>query len=263
MRITLLATILLVLAACSRGPEFVEVHFELRSGDQPISCETTVNGVGLTDMRFYVSDLTFMADDGSSWPATFEPDDIWQTEAVSLIDLENGQGACLNGSDETNASLRARHRGPAITGLSFEISVPDVLNHGDPVLATPPLSYTPMHWHWASGYKFLRAGIEKGPDSYFLHLGSSRCEGTIGNILGCKSANRAVVTLADFVPARHTIVVDVGELFADIDMADGHRSECMSGPANDACRGPFGRLGLDFDTGNRASVNSVFRLGTR
>ena len=253
---------MLVIAACSRTPETVEVPFELRFGSDPISCETTVDGVGLTDMRFFVSALAFTGDDGSVWPATFEPDGTWQTETVSLIDLENGQGACLNGSSATHATLRARHRGPAITGVSFEVSVPAALNHGDPVLATPPLSYTPMHWHWASGYKFLRAGIEKGSDSYFLHLGSSRCEGTIGDLLGCKSPNRTVVMLADFVPGQHAIVVDVGELFADIDMTDGHRSECMSGPADEGCRGPFGRLGLDFNSGDSGRGNSVFRLRT-
>ena len=248
----------LLLAACSRPSATIEIPFEVRLNGQPISCETSVDGISLTDMRFYVSNLVLLGGDGESWTGVLEPDGIWQNEFVSLIDLENGRGACLNGSPETNATIRARSRGGDITAISFDVAVPESLNHGDPMSAGAPLSYTPMHWHWASGYKFLRAGVERDTDSYFLHLGSSRCEGTIGNILGCKSANRAVVAIRGFVVGRDVIVVDVGELFADVDLADGNRSECMSGPANDACRGPFRRLGIDFSSGHGDSSGTVF-----
>ena len=254
--------LVLLLAACSHPSATVEIPFEVRLNGQPVSCETSVNGISLTDMRFFISNLSLFGSEGQSWPGAFEPDDTWQNESVSLIDLENGRGACLNGSPETNSTIRARYSGGDIAAISFEIAVPESLNHGDPMSAAAPLSYTPMHWHWASGYKFLRAGVERDTDSYFLHLGSSRCEGTIGNILGCKSANRAVVAIRGFVVGRDVIVVDVGELFADVDLADGDRSECMSGPTNDACRGPLHRLGIDFSSGRGDSSGTVFSRAT-
>jgi uncharacterized repeat protein (TIGR04052 family) len=253
----------LLLAACARPPQVVEIPFAVQWNGQPISCETSVDGIGLTDMRFFVSNLVLHGPDGSRWPASFEPDGIWQNESVSLIDLENGKGACLNGTAQSNASVRARYHGGEVEAISFEMSVPASLNHGDPMLAGPPLSYTPMHWHWASGYKFIRAGVEKEVDSYFLHLGSSRCEGTIGNISGCRSSNRAVVTLPDYSVESSVVVVDIGVLFDTVDLTDGQRSECMSGPANSDCRGPFGRLGLDFESGDSTSEGTVFRRGAR
>jgi hypothetical protein len=124
--------------------------------------------------------------------------------------------------------------------------------------AAPPLAYTVMHWHWASGYKFLRAGVERGPDGFFLHLGSSRCEGTIGDIRGCASGNRPRVSIPEFETGRDVVAIDLGALFADVDLADGSRTECMSGPANEECRGPFGRLGIDFDSGDTRSPGTVF-----
>ncbi len=48
-------------------------------------------------------------------------------------------------------------------GLEFKIGVPETLNHIDPLTAVSPLNYTDMHWHWASGYKFFRAGLVTFP----------------------------------------------------------------------------------------------------
>ncbi|MDZ7643630.1 MAG: MbnP family protein [Woeseiaceae bacterium] len=59
--------------------------------------------------------------------------------------------------------------------LRLTLGVPADLNHGDPLHAPAPLTQTPMHWHWRSGYKFLRAGVTRGADGYWLHLGSTRC----------------------------------------------------------------------------------------
>ena len=74
------------------------------------------------------------------------------------------------------------------------------LNHDNPLTAEPPLDDPDMHWHWRSGYKFLRAGIRTATDGFWIHAGSAGCEGTVGNITGCRFPNRIDVFLPDFVP---------------------------------------------------------------
>ena len=176
-------------------------------------------------------------------------DDTWQTDGVALIDLEDGQGACLNGTAVMNAVLRGSVPAAPGIGLAFTIGVPHSLNHADPLSAAAPLSYTIMHWHWASGYKFIRAGIEKEDAGYFLHLGSNRCEGIIGDIKGCIGDNRPVVELDRFTPGANVVVLDIGVLFAGIDLQDGTDGGCMSGPSNPQCEAPFRALGIDFSSG--------------
>ena len=217
----------------------------------------------LTDLRYYVHKLRIVTPDQQEIPLNLIADGIWQNERVALIDLEDGEGACLNGSAETNRIARGSYSGGPFRGLAFEIGVPAELNHADPLLAVPPLGYTEMHWHWASGYKFMRAGVETDNDSFFLHLGSSRCEGTIGDIRGCAAANRPTVRLTDFDPNLHTVVLNLDQLIDTVNLRDGARSDCMSGPANDACRGPFARLGIEFDSGNSMGAASVFEAGVR
>ena len=215
----LLPIIVLCCASCARELSPVEIRFAAALDGTPISCGAVDSRWRLTDLRFYVSNVR-LRDAGGEWvPVTLAADDMWQNDQVTLIDLEDGEGACINGSAETNAAVRGFANPVSGTGLSFDIGVPGSLNHADPLIAGAPLSYTVMHWHWASGYKFLRAGVETADDSFFLHLGSSRCTGTIGDIQGCQASNRASVVIADFDPSTDTVIVDIGRLFAGVNLA--------------------------------------------
>jgi len=251
--------VLLLAGACSPQRSQIEISFVAYYGGEPLTCDDGAGRVRLTDLRFYVHKLHLTAEDGQELAVELVPDGTWQSASVALIDLENGEGSCLNGSAEMNAQVIGLIPGKTVEGISFEIGVPEVLNHADPLQAGAPLGYTEMHWHWASGYKFLRAGVETEDDGYFLHLGSSRCEGTIGNISGCRSANRPTVYLANFVPGEHQVIVDIGRLFADVDLGNSELSDCMSGPADEDCVVPFSNLGLDFETGESVGPASVFR----
>ena len=245
----LLPIIVLCCASCARESSPVEIRFAATLDGMPISCGATDAKWRLTDLRFYVSNVRLRDEYGDWISVMLAADDLWQSERVALIDLEDGQGACINGSTETNDAVRVFSDLTSSTGLSFDIGVPESLNHEDPLTAGAPLGYTVMHWHWASGYKFLRAGVETTDDSFFLHLGSNRCTGTIGNIQGCSASNRATVVIADFDPAKEAVIVDVGRLLAGVELTDGQPSECMSGPANTACEAVFANLGIDFDSG--------------
>ena len=254
---------LLTLAACSAPQQAVEITFEPRFGEQPISCSSSVADISMTDLRFYVHDLRLLAHDGSEIAVTMVEDPLWQGKEVALLDFEDGTGSCFNGTLQTNTAVRGRVPQGEYSGLKFRIGVPERLNHADPLRAAPPLGYSVMHWHWRTGYKFLRAGIVNETDGFWLHLGSSRCEGTSGSIGGCRGSNRPVVELASFVPGEDVVEVDLRQLTQEIDLGDGTPTDCSSGPAEAECDMPFRALGLDFATGEAVTGAAVFRTGRR
>jgi uncharacterized repeat protein (TIGR04052 family) len=180
----------------------------------------------------------------------------WNGEPITC-----DSGACQNGSAETHAVLRLAAKGVAGAGLTFRLGVPQALNHENPFTAEPPLNDSIMHWHWLSGYKFLRAGVETDDDGFWMHLGSTACSGTIGHIEGCREPNRPEIRLADFVAGEDVVIIDLGALFADIDLSDASPSRCMSGPAEESCRPAFRALGLGPDV--TSDGQAVFRRGTR
>jgi hypothetical protein len=119
-----------------------------------------------------------------------------------------------------------------------------------------------MHWHWQTGYKFLRAGLASDDDGFWIHLGSSHCERT-GNASGCLAGNRPAVVLSPYLPGKDVVELDLQELVDGIDLNDGRPSDCSSGPAETECQMPFAALGIDFSTGNADSSPAVFRVGQR
>lgn len=228
---------------------------------QPLQCSDA--GIRLTDLRFFVSSVTLLDPDGNEHGLEMIEDGRWQQAGVALIDLENGAADCENGSLEMNSQLSGTTRAAEFSGLRFIVGVPFDLNHANPLTAQPPLDDAAMHWHWRSGYKFLRAGVATESDGFWLHLGSTGCEGTVQNISGCRRPNRVLVELPDFSPQTGQIEVDLAALFQDVDLNDGESSDCSSGPAEESCAEPFRALGLEFDAktaGSRPSSQNVFRV---
>lgn len=259
--LTLFFCLSVFLLACGEPPRNVEIRFEARQDGRTISCESTDNAVSLTDLRFFVSHVYLLDDSGMQIPVVLRPDDIWQTKELALLDLENGQGDCLNGTPATNTVLHGTARGKSFRGLVFEIGVPEALNHGDPLIAKAPLTNTPMHWHWRSGYKFLRVGVKSESDGFWMHVGSARCSGVIGDLTSCRSSNRISVLLPEFVPGRDAVVFDLDKLLATIDLGDGLATDCSSGPDETQCVGPFSTLGIDFASGRSAgSARAIFSV---
>jgi uncharacterized repeat protein (TIGR04052 family) len=237
----------------------VELGFSLRNGDAPLSCSEIAGGVQLTDLRLYLYDLQLIDGAGRPTPFVLTPDEVWQDDRVALLDFEDGQGACINGSAEQNRSVRGAASGGPFRGVAFTVGVPPDLNHRDPMTARAPLNYTAMHWHWLSGYKFMRVGVRSDSDRYWLHLGSSHCDGNVGAAIECRASNRISVQLADFDPARDRIVIDIAPLIAAGNLDDGMGSDCSSGPDEPACSGAFAALGLPFGANTEAASQRVFR----
>ncbi|MBP8204881.1 MAG: hypothetical protein KAX68_03920, partial [Giesbergeria sp.] len=105
------------LTACGGGggddpvpgaPQSVALEFMAVAGNTPVQCGSVVPGLGsgavdaqIRDLRFYISEVALLRADGSAVPLTLAANDDWNLTAgehrVTLIDLENGTGACSVG----------------------------------------------------------------------------------------------------------------------------------------------------------------------
>ncbi len=250
--------VVLALAACSEQRTSVDIPFVATWGNQPVSCNDAPADVALTDLRLYVSEVELIDTAGANTALDLLPDRAWQSTDVALIDLENGEGACVNGTQAINDSIRADVPAGDYTGIRFVVGVPFELNHENPMTAAAPLDDAAMHWHWRSGYKFLRAGVDQDEDGFWIHLGSAGCEGTVQNISSCRFPNRVAVQIDDFEPGRDSIAIDLQALTEATDLLDGTATDCSSSPAETSCVAPFLNLGIDHATGAAGNAQSVF-----
>lgn len=242
-RLTPALLTLLLASGCGGEPVEVEIPFLASYGDEALACEGPAD-LELTDLRFYASELRLVAASGAEARLQLYSDGRWQQSDLAMLDLETGRGACVNGTAETNFSLTGTVPADDYVGLRFVLGVPFDRNHGDPLRAEAPLGDAAMHWHWRGGYKFLRAGLRKGNDGFWLHLGSTGCSGRIGAITECTAPNRVAVELTVFDPWHDAVRVDMAALFTGIDLSDGVAGDCSSSPAESTCRAPFAALGL-------------------
>lgn len=251
-RLIAIVSTVLALAGCSKAPIDVEIPFVAGVGGHVIDCHGTSQAPRLTDLRFYVSAVQLVDSYGAAVPVSLTPDGSWQTHDLALLDLENGHESCDNGTAVVNSTLRGTVPAGDYRDLRFVLGVPFELNHRDPLQAAAPLGDAAMHWHWRGGYKFMRAGIQDGTHSYWLHLGSTGCEGKLQNITACSAPNRVTIDIKDFNPASDIVRVDLGNLFADMMPGDTAVTSCSSSPAEATCDAPFAALGL------RAGPQQVF-----
>lgn len=242
--------------SCSQSDLGFSIPFAATWNGAPINCGST--SPALTDLRFYVSDVQLIDSDGEARDIRFATEMPWQNDAVALIDLEDGTGACMNGTAEVAAEIIAVAPLKEYRGLRFTVGVPFRINHLNPLTAGPPLDDPDMHWHWRSGYKFLRAGVRTESDGFWIHAGSAGCEGTVGNITGCRFPHRVEVNLPDFEPGQSSVAIDLAALLAGTNLDDGVASDCSSGPPESSCVAPFAALGIDFESGEQNGSQRVF-----
>jgi uncharacterized repeat protein (TIGR04052 family) len=247
-----------ICTSCSQWDQPVNIPFVATWQGKAIDCGSA--DAALTDMRFYVSNVQLVDSDGQSHDVRFATEKSWQNDAVAYIDLENGSGACQNGTAATFDHVLGVAIAGQYQGLRFTVGVPFRLNHENPLTAKPPLDDPDMHWHWRSGYKFLRAGVRTADDGFWIHTGSAGCEGTVGNITGCTFPNRIEVFLPDFVVGENAVSIDLTELLRDVDLHDATRSDCSSGPPETSCLTPFAALGIDFTSGEQNGAQRVFSV---
>lgn len=248
----------------------VTLRFAAAIDGEPFACGQSYAAAGSSaveieprDLRMFVHDVRLVrADDDSEVPLVIEAVEPWQSEELALIDFEDATGACAEGggNPETHTELTGTVPAGDYDGVVFTIGVPEALNHADPLFAPAPLGATSMTWGWLFGYLFMKVEVqqvvEEGtPGLGLMHLGSSGCDGNPGDgSVVCSLPNRADVRFTSFDHATDTIVLDIGTLFADTDLALDN--QCHS--FQELCGELFQRVGLDFATGAPEDGQVVF-----
>jgi len=254
------------------GLQGVEIRFEAKVGDRPFACGQAYEGLGVTsstfepwDLRLFVHHVRLVTSAGLEVPVSLEQDGIWQTEDVALLDFEDKTGRCVDGTVQTNTTVKGTLDAGEYTGIRFGVGVPFELNHQDVTLASSPLNVTSMFWSWNFGYKFIKLdGVTTGMSGgMYVHVGSTDCETNArGVVTSCDHPNRPEIALSGFDPASQTVVLDLAALFADVDLdlnAEATAAICMSEPYDPDCGALFASLGLPFDDVTPSS-QTAFRI---
>lgn len=270
--------------------EDVAIRFAAVAGTAPVSCAQPIAGLGTTsatarlrDLRFYISNVRLITARGRAVPVTPARNAFNATKGANrttLIDLENGAGACAGEGDRrTNAVVRGTVPEGDYVGARMYMGVPFPLNHSDIVGAPAPLSLAGMAWSWQSGRKFAKIELvdPAGPGGgahhqvanawstpgFFVHLGSTGCTGNpaTGATTDCTGSNRMAIRFNRFDPAKQKIAIDLKALAAgnDITVNRAGAPGCMSGGTDPECDGVMRvAMGLDWKadgTGTGQPVN--------
>jgi uncharacterized repeat protein (TIGR04052 family) len=246
----------------------VDIRFAAMAGDQPVACGTPIEGLGSTaqaaqlhDFRFFVSEVELLRRDGKAVPLKLAKDSAYRTTrkgiGVTLIDLENGTGACAEeGTPGTNALVRGTVPRGRYVGAQWTIGVPFALNHTDAPASPAPLNSAAMAWSWQVGRKFTKIEFTDpgGPTgswtakAFYVHLGAAGCKGNpaTGETVKCAAGNRPAIKLKRFDPAKQQVAVDVRAMLAgnDVTLNKGGAPGCMSEPTDPECVGLFSAFGL-------------------
>jgi len=273
--LTLAAMAAAALTACGGGgdddgPKAVTLEFAAYAGATPVKCGTAVAGLGsgaveaqIKDFRFYVSGVQLIKADGSKVPLTLGANDDWNltsgSNAVTLIDLEDGTGSCAGtGTAATNAVVKGTVPAGDYVGVELTMGVPFAFNHSDYATATKPLDIQGMAWSWQSGRKFAKievtdpAGVAGTwtAKTFNFHLGSTGCTGNpaSGETVSCSTPNRMGFHFHAFDPTTQKIAVDLKALLAGTDITKNVAGApgCMSGGTDPECLKVFEALAIDW-----------------
>ena len=194
-----IAPIMLLQSCSDNNNQPININFTLSYQQQAVNCDDFAksNVHQLRDFRLYLHDIA-VQDQQNRWhPLTLDITP-WQNHNTVLLDFENGNNQCQQGTPATNTSIHAKIPVDTITALRFTLGVPFELNHQNPLTAKAPLNHSTMHWHWQGGYKFMRGEFNLNGQSLRVHIGSLQCQGQINNISHCDTPNRAHYQLDGF-----------------------------------------------------------------
>ncbi len=291
------------LSACGAEPVPFSMNFEAISGADAASCTASMSGygpdgqhaVGLSDLRFYVSDLKFYDSEGAELEVTLDSNEFQYADElgdVALLDFTaNAEGSCATNAiafAEGTARTNAKITGTAldtVRKVGFRVGLPQPLMKR--VISTntaedAPSPMNEMYWSWASGYRhfvmnFTVRDGQGGAGEGYVHIGSRDCGGDGAKALTdrdrCGLVNTPAVMLDGFDPAQNTVTVDIQKLLAGLDFVAPIRDSeppfdvigmgpgvsCHSSPMQSHCASLFQNFGLNQDSGAAdESRNQVF-----
>ncbi|MCA9646670.1 MAG: metallo-mystery pair system four-Cys motif protein [Polyangiaceae bacterium] len=308
----LLAASALLLAGCGSDDDgeaapaqsAFALSFAAVDGDQPVGCTDQMSGlgttgdvkVGVSDLRFYVSNIRFYTEAGD--PVEMELDEnefqyVSDSGSVVLIDLTgNTEGSCTSssvafaeGTARTNSAITGLTFPEKVSSVVFDVGVPQQLMKEVIAVNTEESAPSPlneMYWNWASGYRHfvLNAAVEAsdGNGDAYVHVGSRDCGPMGGSALSdrdsCSFVNTPGVGLGDFNLDSSVVTIDVRKVFEGQDfrvpildsetkevIGEGPGVACHSMPSQTDCAAIFPKLGLSLDTGVADSkLNTVFGM---
>lgn len=255
----------------------VEIAFKFAVNGQPFSCAETYRGIGNNAAaanqvyrpyyaRYYVHAIRLVNSAGAEVPLTLADDGVWQLPSAGVVEIDGENGGTCAGA---SGNLKAVGTVPLGTysGLKLTVGLPESINHLNANVQPPPLNQTDMFWVWTSGYRFLRI---EGRDATgksvlpggLLHLGSTACETKdqpsdggapdLSKGATCRYANTIELSFDGFDHAVNKVVLDVGKLFQDTDLATNRglpAQGCMSALSDVDCPAIFQKLGLPYGDG--------------
>ncbi|MGE0327807.1 MAG: MbnP family copper-binding protein [Polyangiaceae bacterium] len=280
------------------------LNFAAMDGDQPVGCSDQMAGLGssgdvklgISDLRFYVSNIRFYTEAGDPVEAKLDENEfqyVSDSGSVVLIDLTgNTEGSCTSssvafaeGTARTNSVITGMTFPEKVSSVVFDVGVPqqvmkEVIAVNTEESAPSPLNE--MYWNWASGYRHfvLNASVEAtdGKGDAYIHVGSRDCGPMGGNALSdresCGFVNTPGVGLGDFKLDTSVVTIDVRKIFDGQDfrapiydsetfevIGEGPGVECHSSPMQPDCGVLFPRFGLSMETGTADSkLNTVFGM---
>jgi uncharacterized repeat protein (TIGR04052 family) len=171
-------------------------------------------------------------------------EDEWQGNfadvgrSVALLDFDDGTGNCRYTDVDTHTTISGwAPTGGTYVGLAFRIGVPSALNHLEAGLAPPPMNRPGMWWSWKDGHMTLRAELDTlaadsrravaaddtaNPGGWQLWLAETvlgECTEDAPTEFNCPDGQQPRVSLAEFDVASDAVLLDLGALFADVDLA--------------------------------------------
>lgn len=284
-------------------PSAFALRFEAVLGGEPVSCTSVVAGqgmsknfsVGVSDLRFYVSNVQLADASGEAVPVTLDDNEFQLNDdsgAVALVDLtSNTDGSCAGsaiafaeGTARTNDKITGKTIVEHVTSVSFDVGVPQALMKsviGSHSLENAPSPLNEMYWNWATGYRHFVFNFAIENDAQesgggYVHLGSRNCGPDDGLALSdreaCEFVNTPAFSVTSFDLEKDTVVIDLDTFLEKLDFSapiydpdtfevigEGVGAECHSSPMQPDCSPIFGSFGLDITTGKAsAKANAVF-----
>lgn len=177
-------------SAYAENPNEVRITFTPHFQGQEVQCGQLLN---IQNEQWRINELAMFF---SQFSLNFSSDVIlddndWQSQQVALVrlagDCDKATGnttvnAKINGvrvkyDDDTLISVIENHNTKTSITLSFNVGVPFLINHQNPLIQASPLNDSSMFWVWRNGYKFIRWDMRsESGDSWSFHLGSVGCE---------------------------------------------------------------------------------------
>ncbi|MFT3776500.1 MAG: metallo-mystery pair system four-Cys motif protein [Minicystis sp.] len=299
----LLASAFILTGCAEPEPSAFVLRFAATADGKEIGCTDKLTGfgpegkhsIGLSDLRFYVSNIRFSDADGQPVTFTLDRNEFQYTSAagsVALVDLTgNTEGTCgdsavafAEGTARTNTGIKGTTVVEHVASVSFDIGVPQAVMKetiADNTLEGAPTPLNEMYWSWATGYRHfvMNFTVDDGGghtgDGY-VHIGSRNCGPADGLALedrtSCEFVNTPAVSLPTFDLATDTVRVELPAVLQGLDfispiydmttfevIGEGPGVECHSSPMQPDCPPVFSRFGLNMATGRAdAKTNQLF-----